>query len=76
MPLLRRRYRGPHIVGVHDVRPLADEKHPWAPYFVALCTCDCPPQVRDTEDAARTDADHHAQETGGTVQPGLLRPLG
>jgi hypothetical protein len=76
MSLVRRRHRGPHVVEVNDVRPFPGERRPWEPYFVALCTCNFSPQVRETEADARSDAQDHASATGGTLPPGLRRTVG
>ena len=65
-----------HVVTVHDVRPLEGERHSFDPYFVALCTCDTQPKVRDAESVARKDAHEHAARTGGAVEPDVHRPVG
>lgn len=65
-----------HVIAVHDVRPLEGELHSFEPFFVALCTCDAQPKVRSRESQAREDADQHARQTGGQVEPGLRRPVG
>ena len=65
-----------HVVTVYDVRPLESEGHCFEPYFVALCTCDTYPQVRDRESEAREDAQQHATQTGGHLEPEVHRPVG
>ena len=65
-----------HVVIVHDVRPLEGAGDSFDPYFVALCTCDTHPKVRDTESEARADAQEHAARTGGQMQAEVHRPVG
>lgn len=71
-----RRRPAAHVVAVHDVRPLQDDRHGFEPFFIALCTCDALQDVRRLEPEAREDALVHAVRTGGRVEPEVRRPVG
>ena len=61
-----------HSVEVHDVRPLADEESPFAPYFAAICDCGWVDAPLESEAEARASATAHSAK----VAPDLKRPIG
>lgn len=75
--------RGPtdHVVEVLDVRPPPDEKHPYDPYFVAVCSADDCGWTSDPigRDEAHPDPERSVREQASrhsSVITGPRRPLG
>ena len=70
-----------HVVEVLDVRPPQDEKHPYDPYFVAVCSADDCNWTSDPigRDQAHPDPERSVREQASrhsSVITGPRRPLG
>jgi hypothetical protein len=61
-----------HSVVVQDVRPSANDRKQFDPYFIALCECRWFGDPRSSAEEALRDAEAHAPGARDDV----LRPLG
>jgi hypothetical protein len=70
-----------HMVEILDVRPRADEKHPYDPYFLAVCSADDCGWTGDPigRDEAHPDPERSVREQASrhsSTMTGPRRPLG